>query len=433
MPSQSGSYSRTVPGNVFPYGATKFPDDVDLTIASGDGCYVTTEDGEEYLDYLLGSGPAFVGHSHPRVVDAIQEQSERVTTTYLNSTVALDLADRVASAVPCADQVKFASTGSEASYFALRLARAATGRSKVLKFAGAYHGFHDYAMVSSSYSDPDELAATEMPEGTVDSAGVVSGAAESMLVAPYNDLEATAEILDRHADETAAIIVEPVMRSIPPVDGFLEGLRELCDEHDIVLIFDECVTGLRMAWGGAQEFYGVEPDLATLGKVVGGGTPLAAICGREPIMSLSDPAVPKSEGGIYLSGTLSGNPLCATAGLATLDILEEDGVYDYVNQYASEFRAMIDDVLADSSLPGHATADGPLVDYVITEQSSVTNWAELQETDSKTKKRIDRELIDQGILQHLGGKRYISTEHGDAEFERTQEAFIEAVERVENQ
>lgn len=427
-------WKDVVPGQVFVAGAGKFPSDLDLVVTEGDGCYVRTASGEEYLDYLLGGGPLIAGHNHPHIVDAIRDQAENCLASFLSSERSLTLAERVADAVPNAEAVRFHSTGSQATYFAMRLARAYTGNEKVLKFSGAYHGWHDYALVTSSYADSNELyeqvSAGAHPETTTDSAGMVAGATESVLSAPYNDLERTREIVAAHADELAAVIVEPVMRSLPPAEGFLEGLREICDEHDFVLVFDEVVTGFRMSLGGAQEYFGVEPDLATFGKAIGGGVPLSATTGVEEIMRLADPAVPKSEGGAYLSGTLSGNPLCAAAGHATLDVLEKPGTYSSLNDYAERFRTLIDDMLADSRLSGQAMGEGPIVDYLITDADEVTDWQTFMESDSKTKKEIDRELLEEGIIQLHGSKRYISTEHGDRELERTAEAFKAAVERV---
>jgi len=423
-----------IPGGEFVAGAGKFPDDVDLTVTDADGCYLRTASGDEYLDYLLGGGPVIQGHNHPKVTQALQEQAEEMTASFVSHERGLSFAERVSEIVPNAEGIKLHSTGSQGTYFGLRLARAYTGRETVLKFAGAYHGWHDYALVASSYADSDELhdlvANDRYPETTTDSAGMVRGATESVLSAPYNDLERTREIVEEHSDDLAAIIVEPIMRALKPNDEFLEGLRSLCDEHGIVLFFDECVTGFRMALGGAQEYYGVTPDLAMFGKAIGGGVPMSAVTGKRDIMRLSDPNVHKSDGGAYMSGTLSGNPLCAAAGHATLDILEQSGTYRDLHDYADRFRAVIDDVLEDSSLSGEALGEGPIVDFAITDATDISRWQTIMEADGKRKKKIDRELLREGIIQLHGGKRYISIRHGDEELERTEEAFKTAVERV---
>ncbi|MFB6160710.1 MAG: aspartate aminotransferase family protein [Haloferacaceae archaeon] len=423
--------TSAVAGDAFHYReGTEFPDDVSVVPDHGEGCYLWTEGGDRYLDYLMGSGPLIVGHAHPRVVDAVQRQVEKGSAFYKSDRLGFELADRIVNAVPCADSLKFTSTGGEATYFALRLARAHTGNERVLKFQGAYHGFHDYAMRSSDKRDAREVADAGYPEGSVDSAGVVTDAARSTVVAPFNDLDATREVVEAYADELAAVILEPVMRSLPASPDFLAGVREICDEHDVVLIFDEVVTGFRLAFGGAQEFYGVTPDLATYGKAIGGGTPIGAVCGRDEIMSHTEPERSLGEDGVYISGTLSGNPLCAAAGHATLDVLEESGTYSRLDQYGEEFRSLVDDLLAESSLSGTSLGAGAIVDYVVTDADSVTRWETIVDGDRETKERLDRELLDEGLLHHIGGKRYISTRHGAAELEKTAEAFKRAMERV---
>lgn len=428
--SQHADPRAVVPGGEFVAGAAKYPKDVSITPTAGSGAHLQTAAGDEYVDYLLGGGPLLVGHAHPHVVEAVQAQAEAGSTYFVANDEGLDLANRIVDAVPSAEAVKFTSSGSEATYFALRLARAYTSREKVLKFDGAYHGWHDSVFVSGSYADTAELEATPYPDGTIDTAGASTATARDTLVAPFNDLERTREILADNADDLAAVFAEPIMRSLPPTEGFLEGLREACTEHDVPLVFDEVVTGFRMAWGGAQAYYGVEPDLTTLGKAIGGGTPVGALVGRSDIMALSDPGRPKAEQGAYVSGTLNGNALCAAAGNATLDLLSEPGTYDQLHATGDELRAIFDDVLADSSLSGTALCEGPIVDYAITDAASVTDYRTLRHTDGRKKKQIDRELLGEGILQMHGSKRYVSTAHGDAELAETAEAFKTAVERV---
>jgi glutamate-1-semialdehyde 2,1-aminomutase len=232
-----------IPGGVYTHSHRHITKDRQHVITAGEGCYVETESGERYIDYLLGQGPLICGHAHPHVTDAIQEQATRGTHYTLSARPSLKLAERIVDASPCADHLRFTCTGSQATYIALRLARAYTGKEKILKFEGSYHGYHDYAMRSSSRASLAELSRHTYPDGTVDSPGVLSGAAESVLVAPFNDLDTTSEIVTAHSDDIAAIIVEPMQRSLPPVDGFLAGLRDLADKYNITLIFDEVVTG----------------------------------------------------------------------------------------------------------------------------------------------------------------------------------------------
>ena len=273
----------------------------EVILRSGQGSRVWDESGNEYIDYLIGSGPMFAGHAHPRVTAAVREQIERGSTSFANNRYAIELAEAIADAVPCAEQVRFVSTGTEADACAMRLARAFRGRDKILKFEGGYHGMSDTSLQSLAPKRPGNF-----PRPIPDSAGIPAGVGDEVLVAPYNDLDAAANLIREHRGEIAGVIVEPVQRIIPPVEGFLEGLRELTREHDVVLIFDEVVTGFRMACGGAQEHYGITPDLCTLGKACGGGYPLAAVAGREEIMALFDASRAGEGRFLFQVGTLSG-------------------------------------------------------------------------------------------------------------------------------
>ncbi|MGH2394226.1 MAG: aminotransferase class III-fold pyridoxal phosphate-dependent enzyme, partial [Candidatus Limnocylindria bacterium] len=267
-----------------------------VIIARGEGSRLHTTEGEAYLDYILGSGPLILGHAHPRVVSAVQEQAPRGSTFYALNEPVIRLGQTIVDAVPCAERVMFASSGAEATYLALRLARAFTGRDTIVRFAGGYHGHHDYASTQS--------------------AGVPRAAAATVLTATFNDLASVETLFASHPGQIAAVIVEPVsgnMGLVPPVPGFLTGLREITAADGALLIFDEVMTGFRVHPGGAQTLYGIRPDLIALGKVIGGGLPVGAYGGRRDIMELVAPLGP-----VYQAGTLSGNPLAMTAGIATL-------------------------------------------------------------------------------------------------------------------
>src|SRR5947208_9983389 len=301
---------RVLPGGTF----GNFPSEV--VIREGRGGRVWDEGGREYIDFLLGSGPMLVGHAHSEVTAAVQARIAQGTTFFANNRWGIELAAAIVEAVRCAEQVRFVSTGSEADLYAMRAARAFRKRDKILKFEGGYHGMSDYSLMSLAPKRPGNF-----PQPTPDSAGIPRSLRDEVLVAPFNDLEVVASLVREHKDELAAIIVEPFQRIIPPMAGFLEGLRKITAENGILLIFDEVVTGFRLAYGGAQEYYGVIPDLATYAKAIGGGYPLAAVCGRQDIMELTDPQ--GRERGTYsvLGGTLSGNSVAAAAGLATLEQL----------------------------------------------------------------------------------------------------------------
>ena len=283
--------------------------DPGVIIRDGKGSRVWDEDGREYIDYLIGSGPMLLGHSHPEVMEAVLEQLPKGQTFFANNAAGIELAEEIIRAVPCAERLRYVSTGGEADMYAMRLARAFTGRDKIVKFEGGYHGMSAEAQMSLAPS-----VRVNFPQAVPDSAGIPASVAAEMLIAPFNDPEYIRSLLAEHGREVAGIIVEPLQRIVPPAPGFLELLREEADRYGIVLIFDEVVTGFRFAYGGAQEHYGVTPDIATLGKVIGGGFPLAAIVGRADIMAHFDKAAVGAEGWLMQLGTLSGNPVAAVAG-----------------------------------------------------------------------------------------------------------------------
>lgn len=400
-----------------------------LVPVSGAGAYVETESGDTYLDYALNHGSLLLGHAHPRVVEAVQRQVAKGTIYFPTDRKAQALGSRIVEAVPCGEDLVFTSTGTEATYLALRLARAHTGRSKALKFAGAYHGWHDYVFQSTPWAERPAAVEGSCPDGTVDSAGIPRSAAENTLIAPFNDFPTTREIVERHARDLAAVVVEPFMKSIHPVDGFLSKLRTLCDDHGVVLVFDEVMTGFRLAYGGGQEFYGVVPDLATYGKAIGGGLPLGAVCGSREIVGLTDADDPSKR--VFAGGTHRHNAVCAAAGLAALDVLEGSGTYARLHGYTADLRAAIEDVLEDASLPCTTLGAGPLYNYVLTETADADRWDVRFAGDLETKEAIDAALLDQGILTKTGtSRRYVSTQHRDVELDATVEAFKSAVDRV---
>ena len=413
---------RYMPGGSL--GEFRLPPVIQLVVREGRGSIVYDVDGREYVDYVLGSGPMLIGHAHPAVAEAVAAQAARGTQFYLLTEAAVRLAETVCGAAPCAEQVRFVGSGSEATGYALRLARAFTGRDKVLKFEGGYHGVGDYAQYSIAPSgEPD------YPRAHAESAGIPRVLDDQMLVAPFNDLETAGRLVAEHAGELAAAIVEPLQRCIPPADGFLQGLRELTREHGVLLVLDEVVTGFRLAWGGAQEYYGVECDLAAYGKAVSGGLPLAAIAGRRDVMALCDPRGAKSPGHVVISGTLSGNPLAAAAGLATLDVLRGPGVYDRLHAVGNRLREGLAEVGRRVGLPLQAPGEGPVFQPLISEHP-VVDARSLGRQDAKATFRFGVELVREGILTNPGGKMYLSTAHTDADVDRTLDAAERALRTV---
>jgi glutamate-1-semialdehyde 2,1-aminomutase len=405
-------------------GSYYMPESHEFVVTRGLGSRVYDVEGREYIDYVMGSGPLVVGHAHPEVIAAVRAQVDNGSTFYAVNDLAVSLGERIVGAAPCAEAIKFCGSGSEATFYALRLARAATGRDKVLKFEGGYHGHHDYAMMSVT---PSQLA--PFPTPVPDSAGIPAAVERQVLVAPFNDLEATAAIVDEHRDELAAILVEPLSRTLAPQPGFLEGLRELTRKSGSVLIFDEVVTGFRIAWGGAQERYGVTPDLATYGKIIGGGLPLAAVAGKRDVMELSNPRKKGAPDYTYISGTLNGNPVSCAAGLATLAILERPGAYDRLFAVGARLRAGLRAIVTHIGTPAQVLGDGPLANIYFTADPIVDYRSSLR-ADSRITQQVGRRLLDHGVLVNFGAKLYLSLAHSDEDIDRTLDAFDAALRSV---
>jgi len=396
--------------------------DPSIFIRDGKGSRVWDEDGREYVDYLIGSGPMLLGHGHPEVLEAVAEQLPKGMTFFANNAFAVELAEEICRAVACAEQVRFLASGGEADMYALRLARAFTGRDKVVKFEGGYHGMSAEAQMSLA---PTRLV--NFPEAVPDSAGIPEGVRAEMLIAPFNDVAYIESLLADHGREVAALIVEPLQRIIPPAPGFLQVLRALCDRYGIVLVFDEVVTGFRLAYGGAQEEYGVTPDLCTLGKIIGGGLPLAAVAGRKAILDHFDKAAVGADRWLMMLGTLSGNPVAAVAGLKTMEILRRDGAYDRLKANGERLMAMYRAHLDPTGIPYRIVGHPGLFEVVFTAQE-VRNYRDVQNGDAKRAALFNAELRANGIFKSPG-KVYPSLALTEADFDWT-EAAIAAAARV---
>ena len=392
----------------------------DLIVNKGKGSHIWDESGNEYVDYLLGSGPMLVGHSNPPVLESVLNQLSSGTTFFATNEKSVELAEEIVKAVPCAEKVRFLSTGSEATLYAMRLARAFTGKDKILKFEGGFHGMNDYALMSMS---PSKLM--DYPQAEPDTAGIPKSLQAEMLIAPFNDIETTTAIIDRYKDELAGVIVEPFQRLLPPKEGFLEGLREITSHYEIPLIFDEVVTGFRFSYGGAQNYYGVVPDICTLGKAIAGGFPLTAVAGRDEIMNHFDSEKVSKDGFMPQIGTLSGNPIACAAGLATLDILKQDGVYEKMFNTGRKIMNGLQKTLDKAEIPAKVVGEPVLFDAFFTEQD-VYDYRSSLSADAQKLARFNQLILDRGIFKGAT-KFYISTEHNDQDVEKTLEAFEEAV------
>ncbi len=393
----------------------------DLIVNRGSGSHIWDESGNEYIDYLLGSGPMIVGHANPSVMEAVLNQLSSGTTFFATNEKAVELAEEIVRAVPCADKVRFCSTGSEATLYAMRAARSFTKKDKILKFEGGFHGMNDYALMSMS---PSKLL--DYPQAEPDTAGIPKSLQSEMLIAPFNDLETTSAIIDRYSDELAGVIVEPFQRLLAPKQGFLEGLREITSHYEIPLIFDEVVTGFRFSYGGAQDYYGVVPDICTLGKAIAGGFPLTAVAGRDEIMTHFDSDKVGKEGFMPHIGTLNGNPVACAAGLATLDILKQDGVYEGIFDTGRKVMEGLQNILDNSEIPGKVVGEPILFDVFFTTEE-VYDYRSTLKADSQRFSRFNQLLLERGVLKG-SPKFYFSTEHDDKDVERTLAAFGEVID-----
>jgi glutamate-1-semialdehyde 2,1-aminomutase len=375
-----------------------------VVISHAEGPRLFTTGGDSYLDYILASGPMIVGHAHPRVVEAVQQQVALGSTFYALNEPVIRLGQTMVDAVPCAERIMFASTGAEATYLALRLARAYTGRDLIVRFEGGYHGHHDYASTQS--------------------AGIPAATIATVLSARFNDIESVRQIFADHSDAIAAVIVEPLHRVVPPEPGFLEALAEVTRSHGALLIFDEVVTGFRLAWGGGQERYGVTPDLATYGKIIGGGYPVSAIAGRADILDQADPRRNGQDGYVFISGTLSGNPIGAAAGLVTLSELASPGAFERLDHAGATLRQGFNAAAEEFDLPLEMRGEGAVSGVVAVSGGNVSavNAAALLP-------RLGIALWERGIASNLG-KVYVSLAHSDADLDTTVRAYFDALSEV---
>ena len=415
---------RVIPGGVnSPVRAFRAVGGQPLFIDRARGPHIWDADGNRYIDYVLSWGPLILGHAHPQVVKALQQAVERGTSYGAPTALETELAELVCDMVPSAEQVRFVNSGTEATMSVLRLARAYTGRDKIIKLQGNYHGHADFLLVQAGSG----VATLGLP----DSPGVPSGSTQDTLTAPFNDLAAIETLFKTHGSEIAGIILEPVagnMGVIPPVEGYLSGLRRLCTEHSALLIFDEVMTGFRVAPGGAQEYYHILPDLTALGKVIGGGLPVGAYAGRRDIMQTVAPAGP-----MYQAGTLSGNPLAMTAGITTLKLLREPGVFDRLVAGTTRLCEGIGAAAEMAGVPVYQTQVGTMFCTFFTDRP-VTGWDSAARSDTGLYARFFQAMLQRGVYfapsQFEAG--FFSTAHTDeivvATIQAAQTAFAEIKE-----
>lgn len=390
-----------------------------LFIEGAQGAYMTDVDGNRYIDYVGSWGPMIVGHAHPQVIEAVKRAVDQGTSYGAPTRAEVELARMVVEAVAAIDIVRFVNSGTEATMSALRLARAYTERDKIIKFEGCYHGHADMLLAQAG------SGVTTL--GLPDSPGVPKETVSHTLLAEFNNLQSVKHVFDQHTGEVAAIIVEPIggnMGVVPPEPGFLEGLRDLCNENGALLIFDEVMTGFRVAYGGAQELYGIQPDLTCLGKVIGGGFPVGAYGGRKDIMQMIAP-----DGPVYQAGTLSGNPVAMTAGIETLKLLQQRGVYEQLEARSAQLQEGLKLAAAKAGVPVFQTRVGAMSCLFFT-ASKVTNFTSAKESDTARYGKFFHEMLQRGV--YLAPSQFeaafVSLAHSEQDLDATVEAANAAMQ-----
>lgn len=412
---------KYIPGGVnSPVRAFRSVDMNPIFIERGEGSHVYDVDGNEYIDYIGSWGPLILGHAHPKVIDAIQETAVKGTSFGSPTELETEMAKIVIERMPSVEIVRMVNSGTEATMSALRLARAYTKRSKIVKFEGCYHGHSDSLLIKAGSG----VATLGLP----DSPGVLQNTAQQTLTVPFNDLDSFREACERYGEDIAAVIVEPIsgnMGVVPPEPGYLEGLREITEQYGILLIFDEVMTGFRVDYYSAQGRYGVTPDLTTMGKVIGGGLPVGAYGGKKEIMEMVAPA-----GSVYQAGTLSGNPLAMIAGLRTLEEMTPER-YQELEEKGAYLEAGMRKNAEEVGIPYYMTRVGSMLCKFFTDER-VTNYQQAQTADTKRYAKYFRLLADQGILiaPSQFEAMFLSTAHTQEDLDRTLEAHRTALKAL---
>lgn len=403
-----------MPGGVnSPVRAFRAVGGIPFFVAKGEGCYLWDVDGNRYIDFVCSWGPLILGHAHPEVVEAVKKTVEKGTTYGTPTELEVLLAEKIQQAFPSMEMLRLVSSGTEATMSAIRAARGYTGRKKIVKFEGCYHGHADYLLVKAG------SGATTF--GIPDSAGVPEGIAQDTIVLPYNDVQAFNETMDAIGKEIAAVIVEPVagnMGVVLPKPEFLNALREQTEKHGAVLIFDEVITGFRVAYRGVQSLYNIRPDMTCLGKIVGGGFPLAAYGGRKEIMQSIAPLGP-----VYQAGTLSGNPVAVTAGLKTLEILERDNPYPELERKTRQLVETIVDAAKEADIPVQINQIASMFTVFFTDQP-VVDYKSAKQSDTQRYARFFHSLLEQGVYfpPSQFEAAFVSVAHDEEALSLTQEA-----------
>jgi len=403
---------KHIPGGVnSPVRAFKGVGGDPVFFSSAKGAWLTDVEGKNYIDYIGSWGPMIAGHAHPQVIEAVQQMCVNGLGYGAPTAIETEMADLLCELVPSMEMVRMVSSGTEATMSAIRLARGHTGRDKIVKFEGCYHGHADSLLVKAGSG--------ALTLGEPSSAGVPKAIAEHTITLRYNDMESVKQCFAEIGDQVACIIVEPVagnMNCIPPIPGFLEGLREVCDQYGSLLIFDEVMTGFRVALGGAQQHYGIKPDLTTLGKVVGGGLPVGAFGGRKDVMHSIAPLGP-----VYQAGTLSGNPVAMAAGLATLKLVQQPGFHDHLSQQTAKLANGLKQKADAAGIPMSINYVGGMFGFFFTEEANIEFFEQVTQCDQERFKKFYHGMLDRGVYLAPSAFEagFVSAAHGDDEIEAT--------------
>jgi glutamate-1-semialdehyde 2,1-aminomutase len=423
--------SKLIPGGVM--ANIKYFDPYPLFMRKAKGSKLYDVDDNEYVDYCLCLGPLILGHGHPAVVKAIKRQLDEGGTTIYGTPHELEvkMAKEMRDLIPCAEMVRFINSGLEATLHAIRTARAYTKRVKMAKFEGHYHGAHD--CVAVSVSPPLESAGPEdAPVPVPNSAGLPDYVTENTIVMPFNNSGAVERIIEKHRNELAAVIVEPVMRGFLPAErDFLKTLRTVTEENGIVLIFDEIMTGFRLGLGGAQERFGVTPDMVALGKVIGGGLPVGAFAGKAEIMELTSPVGAKTPSDrVFHSGTFNGCPTVLAAGLATIKVLKTPSAYAHIDNVAEQVKKCMKDNFESKKIDAQVIGQDSMFQCLFTSNKNVKNYRDIARADAKKRVKFDLELINNGVYLRPGRTYYTSLAHTKADLNKTFKAMEKAADAV---
>jgi glutamate-1-semialdehyde 2,1-aminomutase len=402
-----------------------------LYITRGKGSRIWDVDGNEYIDYLAAFGPLVLGHQHPAIMSAIREQLKKGTMFGFNTELEIKLSQKVKKHVPCADLVRFVSSGSEAIQATIRVARAYTGKEKIIKFEGHYHGWIDSVLISRQ--PPEAVMGSRIsPAKIKGSVGIPDSVLNDIIIAPWNDLDTLRKIVARHKNDVAAIITEPIMcnaGTIPPVDGFLKGLRELTERNDMLLIFDEVITGFRLALGGAQEYYGVVPDLAAFSKAIGGGVPISAFAGTEEVMEQV------KEGQAFQPGTYNANPLCCAAALGNLTELEKNNgeAYRHMHRMGDRLAGGMREILEKRNTDALILNTGPLIGIHFTKLKNIRDIRDAYKGDDAKLKALKQEMVSRGVVLNPArfDSSFVSAVHKRQDIDTTLQAFEDSIKAID--